>query len=259
MDRWRHDVRIADRGFNHAYDSVVEEGNGEDFFLALVDEAVGRGNDVLDVGCGHGDLTLELAARCRSIVGVDRTAGYVELARELAAERGVANARFEVAELAGPEEDRAGGPLPVADASIDLVIDRRGPALARFLDDLLGRVARPGAVILGMHPAGGPPAPSWAEELATFRHRFDAIAAAVVESWVTEPARRRGLEALRLWWCDVPEHLPSPRALYDRLRFDGAPAFRDVEAELGRVFDRHATALGVALRHQRLVFRLELP
>jgi SAM-dependent methyltransferase len=263
MDRWKTDARIARRGFNHAYDSVVEDGNGEDFFLSLVDEALGDDLDLLDVGCGHGDLTIELAGRCRSAVGVDRSPGFVELARELAAERGASNARFEVAELAGVDEgDRpAGGPLPLAGGSVDLVVDRRGPALARFLDDLWRRVARPGCVVLGMHPAGGPPPPRWADELPTFRHRFDAIDAAVVGSWVVEPVRRLGLEdGLRLWWLDVPEHLPGPRALYDRLRFDGAPSFDDVSDELGGVFDRQAVGeRGVSLRHQRLVFRLELP
>ena len=43
--------------------------------------------DILDLGCGHGELPLTLAPRCRSIVGVERTPEYLELARELAAEQ----------------------------------------------------------------------------------------------------------------------------------------------------------------------------
>src|SRR4051794_9240556 len=61
MENWKTDARIADRGFNHAYDGVVEDGNGEDFFLDLVDEYLTEATDLLDVGCGHGDLTLQLA------------------------------------------------------------------------------------------------------------------------------------------------------------------------------------------------------
>jgi SAM-dependent methyltransferase len=262
MDRWKSDARIRARGFNHAYDSVVDDGNGEDFFLDLVDQELDedRSPDLLDVGCGHGDLTLELAARARSAVGIDRDEGMVALARELAAERGASNARFEWAALAAPHESgsRPGGPLPVGDQSVDLVIDRRGPALERFVDDL-PRVARPGAVVVGMHPAGGPPAPAWADELPTFAHRFGAIPPEVVMSWVSAPLARCRLDDHDLWWVDVREHLPDPQALYDKLRFDGAPPVADVAEELAAVFRRHAGPLGVSLRHQRLVFRVRLP
>jgi hypothetical protein len=40
--------------------------------------------------------------------------------------------------------------------------ERRGPPLVRYVDDLVHRVARRGAVIIGMHPAGTAPPPSWA-------------------------------------------------------------------------------------------------
>ncbi len=258
MERWKTDRRIATRGFNHAYDGVVEDGNGEDFFLDLVDQFLGADTDLLDVGCGHGDLTLELAARVNSAVGVDRSQGLIELAREVAAERHVDNVRFEHAELAAPGEAHAGGPLPLPNDSIDLVIDRRGPSIQRFVDDL-GRVGRPGTTIVGIHPAGGPPRPAWASELPAFEHRFDPIDAGIVQAWVANPARERGLETFRLWWIDVPEYLPNPQALYDKLRFEEAPAFDDVVRELEGVFERHGDSQGVTLRHQRLVFTVTMP
>ena len=258
MERWKIDPRVSSRGFNHAYEGVVEDGNGEDFFLDLVDQFLTPDSDLLDVGCGHGDLTLDLASRANSAVGVDRNQGLIELARELAAERRATNVRFEHAELAAPDEAHRGGPIPLEDDSVDLVIDRRGPTIQRFIDDL-GRVGRPGTTIIGIHPAGGPPPPPWASELPTLEHRFGALDPAIVQAWVVNPALARGLHAFRLWWIDVPEHLPDPRTLHDRLRDGDAPAFGDVAPELEAVFKRHAGSQGLSLRHQRLVFTLTMP
>ena len=71
--------------------------------LALFDRLeVGPGMSCLDVGCGGGDVTLDLAARvgpAGRAVGVDVDAAKVELARAEAAERGVANVDFRAADL----------------------------------------------------------------------------------------------------------------------------------------------------------------
>ncbi|MGH9124319.1 MAG: class I SAM-dependent methyltransferase [Acidimicrobiales bacterium] len=251
------DSRIAERDFNHAYDSCVEDGNGEDFFLDLVDGFLTPTTRLLDVGCGHGELTLDLAPRVRSTVGIDRTAQLIELARELAAERKVDNVRFKHAELAAPGESHAGGPLPLDDDSIDVVVDRRGPSVERFVDDLQ-RVGYPGTTIVGLHPAGGPPPPPWADDVPALRERFNCVAPATVAAWVVQPAEKRGLRSYRLWWIDVPEHLPDPKALYDKLCRDGTPPFETVIGGLEEVFRRHAGADGVVLRHQRLVFTLTI-
>jgi len=54
---------------------------------------------VLDLACGYGRHALQLAGRVADIIGVDRTVEYIERARELAAERGIGNASFEVADM----------------------------------------------------------------------------------------------------------------------------------------------------------------
>ena len=82
MDSWLRDPRIAARGFAHRWQSSVAAGNGEDAFIELVDQFLRPDSDVLDLGCGHGELTLILAAKCRSIVGIEREPGYLELVRK---------------------------------------------------------------------------------------------------------------------------------------------------------------------------------
>jgi len=134
MDSWLRDARIAERGFAHRWQSSVAAGNGEDAFMTLVEQFLRPESDVLDLGCGHGELTLNLAAKCRSIVGIDREPGYLELARELAAEQNKMNVQFLQVNLAGTnDEDRAFAGIPLANDSIDLFINRRGPILQRYL------------------------------------------------------------------------------------------------------------------------------
>jgi demethylmenaquinone methyltransferase/2-methoxy-6-polyprenyl-1,4-benzoquinol methylase len=70
---------------------------------------------ILDVCCGTGDLTLELAGRVSpggQIVGCDFSEPMLDLAREKAAERGAAGVRFEWADALS---------LPYDDGRFDLV------------------------------------------------------------------------------------------------------------------------------------------
>ena len=68
-------------------------GHHEPFMAAA---AIRLGEHVLDVGCGTGQTTLEAAARSETgdVLGVDLSAAMLEVARQRAAARGVANARF---------------------------------------------------------------------------------------------------------------------------------------------------------------------
>ena len=258
LDSWKTDERIAARGFAHRWDSVVADGNGEDFFLQLLDRHLHTGMDVLDVGCGHGELTLSVARRARSVIGLERHRAYLKLARELLGESGLSNVVFIETELAGPAEAHRGGPLPLADRSVDLVVNRRGPPLVRYLDDLR-RVARPGTVVIGMHPVGTAPPPSWAASISTLRNRFQMLGYDEVTSWVTGPLTRHGIADYRLWWIDVPEYLTSPRALYDRLADETMPPWESVAAEVEAAYKHNQTDASLILRHVRLVWTAHLP
>jgi protein-L-isoaspartate O-methyltransferase len=63
---------------------------------------IGSGMEVLDLGCGVGDVSV-LAARMvgegGAVLGIDRAASSVEMARRRAAALGARNVRFETAEL----------------------------------------------------------------------------------------------------------------------------------------------------------------
>jgi SAM-dependent methyltransferase len=101
------------------------------------------GMRLLDVGSGPGSITLGLAELVApaEVVGVDLQSSQVERARALAVERGVATARFEVANVYA---------LPFPDASFDaafaqmVLMHLREPV--RALREVR-RVLRPGGVV----------------------------------------------------------------------------------------------------------------
>jgi SAM-dependent methyltransferase len=72
------------------------------------------GQRVLDIGCGFGDTTQDIARMVGpegEAVGVDAAARFIEDAREEAAAAGVENARFEIADV---QADDLGGPYDMA-------------------------------------------------------------------------------------------------------------------------------------------------
>src|SRR5258708_36547438 len=56
-------------------------------------------DEVLDVGCGEAAVSLYLAERGYTTVGLDISPTAIELARTEAARRGLGNASFEVADI----------------------------------------------------------------------------------------------------------------------------------------------------------------
>jgi ubiquinone/menaquinone biosynthesis C-methylase UbiE len=84
------------------YRHIFTTGLGEHGEEALRRYPPRRGDRVLDIGCGFGDTTQRLAGLVGSqgaALGVDAAARFVETATEEAAEAGVDNARFEVADV----------------------------------------------------------------------------------------------------------------------------------------------------------------
>ncbi len=65
---------------------------------ALIDAGRFHG-DVLDAGCGEAAVSMYLAERGFTTVGLDQSPTAIELAREEAARRGLTNATFDVADI----------------------------------------------------------------------------------------------------------------------------------------------------------------
>jgi len=101
------------------------------------------GQVLLDVGCGPGTITIDLAARVApgEVVGLDRSERVVELAREAARSAGAPNVTFRAGDVYA---------LPYGDASFDVVHAHQ--VLQHLTDPVaalreLRRVARPGGLV----------------------------------------------------------------------------------------------------------------
>lgn len=73
-------------------------GRPQPELAALIDEGKIR-SDVLDAGCGHAALSLALAARGYTVVGLDSSAAAIEAAALAAAEQGLTTATFAQADV----------------------------------------------------------------------------------------------------------------------------------------------------------------
>jgi SAM-dependent methyltransferase len=105
-------------------------------------EGVAGAPSVLDVGCGSGRLTVELARRGASVTGIDVSDARLAAARTRAEEAGVA-ARFLHADMTAP--------LPFADAEFAAAVSRLALMIAPDPAAVLREVARvvaPGGTVV---------------------------------------------------------------------------------------------------------------
>jgi 2-heptyl-1-hydroxyquinolin-4(1H)-one methyltransferase len=93
--------------FENAYRGEVPEmgakppwsiGEPQPELATLIEQGKFHG-DVLDVGCGEAAISLHLAERGYTTVGIDLSPTAIELAKAEAAKRGLDNASFEVADI----------------------------------------------------------------------------------------------------------------------------------------------------------------
>lgn len=85
--------------FDQAYEGTPpwEIGRPQAALLELLESGQVSG-EVLDVGCGTGELAMAVAARGLGSTGIDSSAAAIAIARQRAAERRLTGIRFEVAD-----------------------------------------------------------------------------------------------------------------------------------------------------------------
>lgn len=123
----------------------------------VIDQTIPRGSRVVDLGCGPGVHSIFLARHGMDVVGVDRSSGALERARQLA--------DFYQAEVEFVEGDILDVPLP--DATADVVHDSfvyhnvRPEARAQYVAEV-ARILKPGGLLVmtefsdRMTPGTGP-------------------------------------------------------------------------------------------------------
>lgn len=118
---------------------------------------------VLDLACGSGPMSRALAQPGRTVVGLDRSAAELGLARE----RGP-----------GPWVRADGLRLPLRDGSVDVVTSSMGLVVVHPLGSVLAEVARvlrPGGVLAGIVPGVRPLAPADLRTLTAVNARLKTV------------------------------------------------------------------------------------
>src|SRR5262245_16345866 len=159
---------------------LLSEVMGPSTRALLADVAIPRGAVCLDVGCGGGDVTRELARVVGStgrVIGVDLDETKLAIARRESAERGITNVTFEARDVVAWEPDRA----------FDVIY-------ARFL---LTHLADPGALlsVLRRHSRHGG---LIVVEDIDYRGHFAEPGCPALErkvEWYTTTVRNRGADA----------------------------------------------------------------
>lgn len=90
---------------------LFTEGVSAHGLAAMDAEAPAPGSQVIDLGCGFGDATIELARRVGGAVGVDAASRFIDASRAEAAKAGVDGVRFAVQDV---QVDDLGGPYDLA-------------------------------------------------------------------------------------------------------------------------------------------------
>nr|WP_246879995.1 methyltransferase domain-containing protein [Bacillus suaedae] len=133
---WYKQLSNLQGKYTYSWNSTITEPNGESIFDKEVVQNI-LDKKVLDVGCGHGEFTLECSPFAKEIVGFDVTDNFVKIGRE--------NKRKNVTFVLG--NTKSG--LPFEPNEFDFAYNRKGPTSAY---PSLKKVVKKGGKLLGLHP-----------------------------------------------------------------------------------------------------------
>lgn len=129
---------------NHGYKSnahFVKEGlSGEDEFEKRLIELLTSYENVLDIGCGHGEFTLKMSKYAKKLTGGDSAIELINIANRLKDQQDIENTEFmylDTHEMGQIESNK-----------YDMIYNRRGPT--SIYDHK--RILKDEGIVFGIHP-----------------------------------------------------------------------------------------------------------
>jgi SAM-dependent methyltransferase len=253
---WYDNLSAVQQGYYYPWKSKVGDRNGEDAYIELLKDHVKQDFRVLEVGCGHGDLALELAPHCASIVAYDRVQSYIDLANRNKEKASADNLSYLCYDMMDPSLEEP--VLPIEADSVDMIISRRGPL--HWIQDAK-RVCREGALLLVLSPMEEP-IPAWSSKLPHKLHYENSgrhTGTGSIHQSIENRLHQASLTMHSGWSYDIPEVFDEPRELYTMLSWgipaDEIPTYEDLEIRIGGIYDRFADENGIELRHCRFLWK----
>lgn len=231
---WYDQLGSTDGKYTYPWNSTLARPNGENLFDELLAAQI-PGKIVLDVGCGHGEFTLQWAQLAAKIVGFDVVDDFLATGEALST-----GIEF----VAGTTKQD----LPFADDAFDLAYTRRGPgSWYRFAN----RIVKPGGKIIGLHPADA----SWHELPELFPGLFPAPPQGTpILDRIRNYLAESGLADLTIETIFSTETFHRPEDIL-RFRCFGQQAtvaqatHEQALAAVTEIFERHAGANGLPITH----------
>jgi SAM-dependent methyltransferase len=248
---------IAQRlgGFYYPWISTLGANDGEGAYTNLIEAHLSSTATVLEAGCGHGRDMVWFAPKVDRYIGYDLSEGMIGIARDTALRQGLGNVDLIHANSSAAAN---GGKarIPVEDASVDMIISRRGPT--NFISDAR-RVCRPGAWLIQLNPQPSP-VPPWdgmlpADLRAEPDRGFD------IGGHIRGLLDGAGIGLHSAWTFDVPERFAGADQLYAYLAWNQlhglgrqAQPFEAARPALEAVMARHGGPGGLEVRRRRFLW-----
>jgi len=195
-----HEERILDQFTRQAMPFSTANAITDANALRLIVAAAAPGPDdtVLDVACGGGIIVCAFAPEVKHATGIDMTPAMLDRARQLAAEKRIANVSWDRGDV---------GSLPYADGAFDIVVTRF--SMHHFLDPIgvlreMVRVCAPGGRVVVVDMYASQDAAKAAEW-----NRLEKL---------RDPSHVRCLTLAELQGLFPQVGLPEPHASYYELR-----------------------------------------
>jgi SAM-dependent methyltransferase len=242
-------------GFFYPWTSTLGAHDGEAAYTDLVDARLSSASTVLEAGCGHGRDMVWFAPKVERYVGYDLSESFIRIARETALRQGLGHVEL-VHANSSANANGGRARIPADDASVDLIISRRGPT--NFISDAR-RVCRPGAWLIQLNPQPAP-TPEWDAMLPPDlrgepNRDFD------VGGHIRDLLDGAGIALHSAWTFDVPECFTAVDQLYAYLAWNQlyglgllARPFEAVREDLEAVMARYAGPGGLEVRRRRFLW-----
>jgi SAM-dependent methyltransferase len=236
---WYHQLGKFVSKYLYPWHSILEEPNGESIFDAEVMQRV-ESKAVLDIGCGHGDFTIQCGKIAKKVIGFDNSDSFIKNGNKTKKQ----NVSFVIGDIKNG--------LPFQADEFDFAYIRKGPTSAY---PLLGEVVKSGGEVFGLHPGDK----NGCELVYLFPDLFQPNSQKI-KARVEERLRKSRYQEVSIEEINSLEYFQSPDDILRLCCFgQKETVYRDLEEEystdIRRIFVQYATSKGLPVTSSRYIVR----